>query len=85
MAAVCATVARQWTPTLPLEAAEKFASTSTNINAMYWNMTAAIQQAPSIPFGSSRLTSENVEAIRSLVSTSFNSMYGDTYCIRFTP
>ncbi len=84
-AAMCATIARQWTSTLALEAAEKFARTTTQINAIYWNVTAAIQHVPSIPFGSPRLANETVEAIKSLVSTSFNMVYGGTYTIRFAP
>lgn len=84
-AAMCVTIARQWTSTLALEAAEKFAKTTAKINTIYWNVTAAIQQAPVIAFGSLRLANETVEAIKSLVSASFDSVYRGTYTIRFKP
>jgi hypothetical protein len=84
MAAISATVARQWTSALALEAAEKFTKTLSKISAIYSNVTDAIQQAPSIPFGSGRLTAQTVEAIKSLVSASFNRVYGDSYSIKFT-
>lgn len=85
MAAISATAARQWTSDLALEAAEKFPKSATKINAMYWDVSDAIRQAPSIPFGSPRLANGTVEAIKSLVLTSFNRVYGSAYTFRFTP
>lgn len=84
-AAMCAEIARQWTSTVALEAAEMVAKTAPKISAIYWAVSDAIQRAPQIPFGSPRLTNETVEAIKTLVDASFNRVYGGTYSIRFAP
>jgi hypothetical protein len=84
-AAMCAEIARQWTSTVALEAAEIFEKTPPKIRAIYWTVSDTIKQVPQITFGSPRLRNETVETIKALVSTAFNRVYGDRHPIRFTP
>jgi hypothetical protein len=84
-AALCAEIARPWTSTLALEAAELFERTVPKLKAIYWTVSDAIKQAPPITFGSPRLTNNTVEAVKTLVFTYFTRVYGDARPIRFTP
>jgi len=84
-AAMCAEIARQWTSTVALEVAEMFERTPPKVKAVYWTVSDALKRAPPIAFGSPRLTTEDVETIKELMSTSFRRVYEDKYSIRFTP
>lgn len=84
-AAMCAEIARPWTSAPALEAAELFEKTVPKLKAIYWTVSDAIKQAPPITFGSPRLATENIEAIKALVATSFSRVYGDKRTIRFRP
>jgi hypothetical protein len=84
-AAMCAGIARPWTSSLALEAAERFERTSPKLKTIYWAVSDAIKQTPPIAFGSPRLSDQTVETIKALVSASFHRVYGDARPIQFTP
>jgi len=82
-AAMCTVISQQWTNTLTDEAEKTIAGTIDELKAVYKSVVAALQQTPSISFGSSRLTNETVQKIKAVLSASFNEVYRGVCTIQF--
>lgn len=82
-AAICAAISQQWTKPLTEEVEKTMAGTVDELKTIFRSAVAAFQQTPSISFGSPRLTSQTVQTIKNILSTSFNEVYNGTCTIQF--
>jgi hypothetical protein len=82
-AAICAAISQDWTNPLSKEIEKTMECTIDELKTIYKSAVAAFQQTPSIPFGSSRLTNDTVQTIKSILSTSFNEVYNGACTIQF--